>query len=878
DNMTIDSTDADAISSKLELHDSQLTDLEPTLPPLQPNEMQDIFKDVVLDWQAQAEITEMLDMADIEDNTYVGQWNQFERLSSIRNKVVESMIYKYCQETPMLKFRIMFADVIESKCWQLIDTNDCQPGGINLRRASTIVSCLQDAVASRLNDSYMQIRVPIDGGRGGNLLSVKVKSELLMWEQELRSRYSQQPMELVQVMQKMLKREQYILEMAEKLPMCTNEQPHNGAGTAHPTGAGLQKHEPMHELGRVQYIIRDLNQLEIQSREITERLERMVGEYQQLHLCTGGNLQVLDSYDPLMIASNDERRTWKTITDLRDSLVQTRQLLIHEYHKDRLVEQLQSLLRRIKCELAEWKRAEAYLSNGKHIPDSSDIDQLEDCCKPLAKLILQSLEQILKLQHIEVDNIVKEQENMKLLDYLRQHYESLAKDLVENSLVVEKQPPQVLMKDKKFMCQLRHLVADGLSIHQFRFDTQVQLVNTEAVCAIVDGGPTTPIKPSGRIVNHSAKSDFVEQTKQLHVHMRNMSLSMRQRGDRGRADCVAEEKFCMVFRAFISLRFPSKAEYDVIAQTFSLPIVVISHGKQEADAQATIFWDNAFSESVRRPFEVPDSVPWNWILDGLNCLWKKECEKDPGGATSEGIGLTHEAKKYLTVKLLGTDSVDPLTHVSWRQFNRENLQGKGFTFWTWFFKIMELVSSPYVRKFWNLRYITGFIGKTECQNFLLTCPLGAFMFRFSDSQLGAISISCYTYCEKNQRNEVGHLEPDTIKKLQTRSLPDMVKDLDYLLYLGADIPKHQAFGPYYTPEYPRNNTCGKNDYWPKGIQVVTKNKDSSSFHDLKHSPVSSDMGAHVHFKSSMSPTGFGSPAGPISPLNMLSPHSSSNAE
>jgi len=33
-------------------------------------------------------------------------------------------------------------------------------------------------------------------------------------------------------------------------------------------------------------------------------------------------------------------------------------------------------------------------------------------------------------------------------------------------------------------------------------------------------------------------------------------------------------------------------------QAMSLPIVVISHGKQEADAQATIFWDNAFSEAV----------------------------------------------------------------------------------------------------------------------------------------------------------------------------------------------------------------------------------------------------------------------------------------
>uniref|UniRef100_F6PPL2 Signal transducer and activator of transcription n=1 Tax=Ciona intestinalis TaxID=7719 RepID=F6PPL2_CIOIN len=661
-----------------------------------------------------------------------------------------------------------------------------------------------------------------------------------------------------------------------QMPLYTNEQPQNGSMSSSP-GSAMQKTEPMPDMPRVQYIMRDLNQAELCSREITERIERMVGEYQQLHLCTGGNLQVLDTYDPRLIASAEEQRTWKTIIELRDSLVQTRQVLIHEYHKDQLFNQLQSLLRRVKCEIAEWKRAEAYLSNGKQVADSSDIDQLEDCCKPLAKLFLQSLDQILKLQHIEVDNLLKEQENMKMLDYLRQHYENMAKDLVENAFIVEKQPPQVLMKDKKFMCQLRHLVADGLSIHQFRFDTQVQLVNTEAACAIVDGGPSTPIKPSGKILNNCHKSDFVEQTKQLHVHMRNMSLSMRQRGDRGRADCVAEEKFCMVFRAFISLRFPSKAEYDVVAQTFSLPIVVISHGKQEADAQATVFWDNAFSESVRRPFEVPDSVPWNWILDGLNCLWKKECEKEPGSA-SEGIGLTHEAKKYLTVKLLGTDAVDPHTHVSWRQFNRENLPGKGFTFWTWFFKVMELVSSPYVKKFWNLRYITGFIGKAECQNYLLTCPLGAFMFRFSDSQLGALSISCYTYCEKTKRKEVGHLEPDTIKRLQTRSIPDMVKDLDYLLYLGADIPKDRAFGPYYTPEF-RVESAQKHDYWPKSLQVVTKNNGTTStFIRSMKQPNSPDMGPHVQLKSSMSPPTFGSPGTPLSPLDLLSPNPSLHGE
>ena len=41
---------------------------------------------------------------------------------------------------------------------------------------------------------------------------------------------------------------------------------------------------------------------------------------------------------------------------------------------------------------------------------------------------------------------------------------------------------------------------------------------------------------------------------------------MRQRGDRGRADCVAEEKFCMIFRSDITLHFPTNTECTVTAQ------------------------------------------------------------------------------------------------------------------------------------------------------------------------------------------------------------------------------------------------------------------------------------------------------------------------
>ena len=38
-------------------------------------------------------------------------------------------------------------------------------------------------------------------------------------------------------------------------------------------------------------------------------------------------------------------------------------------------------------------------------------------------------------------------------------------------------------------------------------------------------------------------------------------------------------------------------------RTLSLPVVVIVHGNQEANATASILWDNAFAEQGRIPFQ-----------------------------------------------------------------------------------------------------------------------------------------------------------------------------------------------------------------------------------------------------------------------------------
>lgn len=61
---------------------------------------------------------------------------------------------------------------------------------------------------------------------------------------------------------------------------------------------------------------------------------------------------------------------------------------------------------------------------------------------------------------------------------------------------------------------------------------------------------------------------------------------------------VSEEKYSILFEGDIVVR-TNAGDIKVNTQALSLPIVVLSHGKQEASAAATIFWDNAFAEEVK---------------------------------------------------------------------------------------------------------------------------------------------------------------------------------------------------------------------------------------------------------------------------------------
>lgn len=102
-------------------------------------------------------------------------------------------------------------------------------------------------------------------------------------------------------------------------------------------------------------------------------------------------------------------------------------------------------------------------------------------------------------------------------------------------------------------------------------------------------------------------------------------------------------------------------------------MVVIVHVTQQPPAEATIFWDNSFSEPVcvwqcaqlcswckaflpflpqnREPFVVPESVPWPQLAEALNCFFHANTSR----------GLTSQNLDYLGRRLLSAGEGSLLT-------------------------------------------------------------------------------------------------------------------------------------------------------------------------------------------------------------------------
>ncbi|CAN8202160.1 unnamed protein product [Coccothraustes coccothraustes] len=294
--------------------------------------------------------------------------------------------------------------------------------------------------------------------------------------------------------------------------------------------------------------------------------------------------------------------------------------------------------------------------------------------------------------------------------------------------------------------------------------------------------------------------EYHQATGTLSAHFRNMSLKRIKRSDRRGAESVTEEKFTILFESQFSV---GGNELVFQVKTLSLPVVVIVHGSQDNNATATVLWDNAFAEPGRVPFAVPDKVQWPQLCEALNMKFKAEVQSSRG--------LTKENLVFLAQKLFNSTSSHledySSTTVSWSQFNRENLPGRNYTFWQWFDGVMEVLKK-HLKPHWNDGAILGFVNKQQAHDLLINKPDGTFLLRFSDSEIGGITIAWkFDSCECVPGTGIPgltermfwNLMPFTTRDFSIRSLADRLGDLSYLIYVFPDRPKDEVFSKYYTP-------------------------------------------------------------------------------
>ncbi|KAF6094709.1 hypothetical protein HJG60_011816 [Phyllostomus discolor] len=162
-------------------------------------------------------------------------------------------------------------------------------------------------------------------------------------------------------------------------------------------------------------------------------------------------------------------------------------------------------------------------------------------------------------------------------------------------------------------------------------------------------------------------------------------------------------------------------------------------------------------------------------------------------------GLTKENLVFLAQKLFNSSGSHLEDYssmsVSWSQFNRENLPGRNYTFWQWFDGVMEVLKK-HLKPHWNDGAILGFVNKQQAHDLLINKPDGTFLLRFSDSEIGGITIA---WKFDSQERMFWNLMPFTTRDFSIRSLADRLGDLNYLIYVFPDRPKDEVYSKYYTP-------------------------------------------------------------------------------
>ncbi|XP_061062051.1 signal transducer and activator of transcription 6 isoform X1 [Eubalaena glacialis] len=459
-----------------------------------------------------------------------------------------------------------------------------------------------------------------------------------------------------------------------------------------------------------------------------------------------------------------------------------------------------------------WKRQQQLAGNGA--PFEESLAPLQERCENLVDIYSQ-LQQEVGAAGGELEP--------KTQAALISRLDEVLRTLITSSFLVEKQPPQVLKTQTKFQAGVRFLLglrflaapakplmvrADMVTEKQARELSMPQGPGAGAWDEPLSDLPGR--ESTGEIINNTVSLENSIPGNCCSALFKNLLLKKIKRCERKGTESVTEEKCAVLFSTSFTLS-PNKLPIQL--QALSLPLVVIVHGNQDNNAKATILWDNAFSEMDRVPFVVAERVPWEKMCETLNLKFMAEVGTNRGLLPEHFLFL---AQKIFTDNSLSMEAFQHRS-VSWSQFNKEILLGRGFTFWQWFDGVLDLTKRC-LRSYWSDRLIIGFISKQYVTSLLLNEPDGTFLLRFSDSEIGGITIA-HVIRGQDGSPQIENIQPFSAKDLSIRSLGDRIRDLAQLRNLYPKKPKDEAFRSHYKPEQMGKDGRG---YVPATIKMTVE--------------------------------------------------------
>ncbi|XP_034990168.1 signal transducer and activator of transcription 5B [Zootoca vivipara] len=682
-------------------------------------------------------------------------WIQAQQLQGDALRQMQAL---YGQHFP-IEVRHYLSQWIESQPWDSIDPENPQEGAKATQLLEGLIQELQKKADHQV-------------GEDGFLLKIKLGH----YATQLQNTYERCPMELVRCIRHILYHEQRLVREATDSP----------SPASNLADALSQKHLQINQtFEELRLVTQDT---ENQLKRLQQTQEYFIIQYQESH-------RVQAQFAQLAQLNPQERMARESTLQQRKVSLEawlTREAQTLQQYRVELAEKHQqtlSLLRKqqtiiLDDELIQWKRRQQLAGNGG--PPEGPLDGLQAWCEKLAEIICQNRQQVRRVEHL-CQQLPIPGPNEEMLADINTTVTDIISALVTSTFIIEKQPPQVLKTQTKFAATVRLLVGGKLNVHMNPPQVKATIISEQQAKALLKN-ESTRNESSGDILNNCCVMEYHQATGTLSAHFRNMSLKRIKRSDRRGAESVTEEKFTILFESQFSV---GGNELVFQVKTLSLPVVVIVHGSQDNNATATVLWDNAFAEPGRVPFAVPDKVMWSQLCEALNMKFKSEVQSSRG--------LTKENLLFLAQKLFNSnmnllEDYNGMA-VSWAQFNRENLPGRNYTFWQWFDGVMEVLKK-HLKPHWNDGAILGFVNKQQAHNLLINKPDGTFLLRFSDSEIGGITIA---WRFDNTDRMFWNLMPFTTRDFSIRTLADRLGDLPYLLYVYPDRPKEEVFSKYYMP-------------------------------------------------------------------------------